>query len=441
MAGPQAAGTPCATRSITTIFTGLHLPDGRAVKRVVIIGGGVIGLSVAYACARRGQRVIVIERARAQRGASLGNSGMVVPSHFIPLAAPGMVALGLRWMWNPESPFYIQPRFDWDLISWAWRFWRASTRERVARAAPLLRDLHLASRAAYAEIGEDCGLVQKGLLMLCKTQQALDDEARTAGMARQLNVPAEVLDAARTRALDRGITMDIAGSIYFPTDCHLQPARYVAALERRIMAAGGELLFGEDVTGWKKEGARLAAAQTSLGEVSGDEFVLAGGVWSAGLMRNLGLRLPMQAGRGYSLTVPDPVELPQICAILTEARVAVTPMGSSLRFGGTMEIAGLAERISPRRVEGILRAIPQYYPRFSRQDFEGITPWSGMRPCSPDGLPYLGRTRAVPNLTIATGHAMMGLSLAPVTGDLAAQLVGQEPVSMDLSILSPDRYA
>jgi len=411
------------------------------VKRVVVIGGGIIGLSVAQACARRGHRVTVIERAREQRGASLGNSGMVVPSHFIPLAAPGMVALGLRWMWNPESPFYIQPRLDWDLISWAWRFWRASTRERVARAAPLLRDLHLASRAACVEIGEECGLVRKGLLMLCKTQHALDDEARTAGMARQLDVPAEVLDAERTRALDPGVTMEIAGSVYFPMDCHLQPARYVAALERRILAAGGELLFDAEVTGWRKEGSRLAAARTSQGEVSGDEFVLAGGVWSEALVRGLGLRLPMQAGRGYSLTLPEPVELPQICAILTEARVAVTPMGSSVRFGGTMEIAGLAEPISPRRVAGIVRAIPRYYPRFSREDFVNVTPWSGMRPCSPDGLPYLGRTRAVPNLTVATGHAMMGLSLAPVTGDLAAQFVGHEPVSMDLSMLSPDRYA
>jgi D-amino-acid dehydrogenase len=418
-----------------------EMKERRTVKRVVVIGGGVIGLSVAHACARRGHRVIVIERAREQRGASLGNSGMVVPSHFIPLAAPGMVALGLRWMWNPESPFYIQPRLDWDLITWAWRFWRASTRERVARAAPLLRDLHLASRAAYAGIGEECGLVQKGLLMLCKTQHGLDEEARTAGMAGQLNVPAEVLDATRTRALDPGVTMDIAGSVYFPMDCHLQPARYVAALERRILTAGGELLFDAEVTGWKKEGSRLAAAQTSQGEVTGDEFVLAGGVWSDALVRGLGLRLPMQAGRGYSLTLPDPVELPQICAILTEARVAVTPMGSSVRFGGTMEIAGLAERISPRRVEGILRAIPQYYPRFSRQDFEGLNPWSGMRPCSPDGLPYLGRTRAAPNLTVATGHAMMGLSLAPVTGDFAARIVEGEPVSMDLSMLSPDRYA
>ncbi len=407
------------------------------MKRVVVVGAGVIGLSAAAECVRRGHRVTVIESARMRRGSSLGNAGMVVPSHFIPLAAPGMVAVGLRWMWNPESPFYIQPRLDWDLLMWAWRFWRASTREQVERVAPLLRDLHLASRAAYEQIADECGLVRKGLLMLCKTRHALDEEARTAARARELGIPAEVLDAKQTAALDPQVTMDIEGSVYFPRDCHLQPERYVAAMERRI----GDAMLDAEVIGWRRDGSRLAAVRTTNGEIEGDEFILAGGAWSAGLVRELGLRLPMQAGKGYSLTLPHPVELPQICSILTEARVAVTPMGGALRVGGTMEIAGMNERISQRRVEGILRALPQYYPRFRREHFDGIAPWSGLRPCSPDGLPYLGRTRAAENLLIATGHAMMGLSLAPVTGELAAQLIDGEPPHFDLAMLSPDRFA
>ena len=407
------------------------------MKHVVVIGGGVIGLSVAAECARRGHRVTVLERARARRGSSLGNAGMIVPSHFIPLAAPGMVALGLRWMWNPESPFYIQPRLDWELLAWAWRFWRASTRERVERAAPLLRDLHLASRAAYEQIGAECGLVQKGLLMLCKTPRALDEEAHTAAKARTLGLPAEVLDARQTAALDPGVTMDIAGSVHFPRDCHLQPERYVAALERRL---GGALLDAES-TGWRREGARLVAVRTTGGEVAGDEFILCGGAWSPGVAREIGLRLPMQAGKGYSLTLPEPVELPQLCSVLTEARVAVTPMGTALRVGGTMEIAGCNERISPRRVAGIVKAVPQYFPRFRAEHFAGIEPWCGLRPCSPDGLPYLGRTRAAENLIVATGHAMMGLSLAPVTGEIAAQIADGEPPRFDLRLLAPDRFA
>lgn len=407
------------------------------MRHVVVIGGGVIGLSVANECARRGHRVTVIEKARAQRGSSLGNAGMVVPSHFIPLAAPGMVALGLRWMWNPESPFYIQPRLDWDLLMWAWRFWRASTREQVERVAPLLRDLHLASLSIYEEIGDECGLVRKGLLMLCKTPYVLEDEAGAAAKAVALGVPAEVLDAQQTAALDPQATMDIAGSVYFPRDCHLQPARYVAAMERRI----GDAMIDAEVIGWRRDGSRLAAVRTTSGEIEGDEFILAGGAWSAGLVRDLGLRLPMQAGKGYSLTLPQPVELPTMCSILTEARVAVTPMGTALRVGGTMEIAGFSERIAPRRVAGIVKALSAYYPRFRAEHFEGIEPWTGLRPCSPDGLPYLGRTRAAGNLIVATGHAMMGLSLAPITGALVAQIADGEPPRFDLALLSPDRYA
>jgi D-amino-acid dehydrogenase len=409
------------------------------MKHVAIVGGGVIGLSAALECTRRGHRVTVIERAPARRGASLGNAGMIVPSHFIPLAAPGMIGLGLKWMWYPESPFYIQPRLDWDLLTWAIRFWRASTPERVQRAAPLLRDLHLASRELYARLAkeEDFGLVKKGLLMLCKTERALAEEARTAMKAQQLGVPAKILDAPQTATLDPGVTMDIAGAVYFEKDCHLDPARYVAALERRLRASGAELLYDLNVTGWRREGDRFAAACTTRGEVAADEFVLAGGAWSP----ELGLRLPMQAGKGYSVTLPQPIEQPHLCSIFTEARVAATPMGNALRFGGTMEIAGMNERIHPSRVAGIVRAVPEYFPRFRPEHFEGLQPWCGLRPCSPDGLPYLGRTQCAANLVIATGHAMMGLSLAPITGQLVGQIIDREPPRFDLGLLDVDRYA
>lgn len=412
-------------------------------KHVIIIGGGVIGLSVAAECTRRGHRVTVIEGAPGQRGASFGNAGMVVPSHFIPLAAPGMVALGLKWMWNPESPFYIEPRLDWDLIAWAWRFWRSATREHVERAAPLLRDLHLASRERFVQLASehDFGLVQKGLLMLCKTQHTLDEEAITARRATELGVPAEVLSAAQTAALDPQITMDVAGSVYFPRDCHLDPRRYITVLETQLRAAQATLLYDTHVKGWRNEGRMITAVITDQGEIAGDEFVLCGGAWSSELAMNLGLRLPMQAGRGYSLNVADPVELPQLCSILSEARVAVTPMGSSLRFGGTMEITGKDSPPRPRRVQGILKSLPSYFPKFAQQEFKAETAWSGLRPCSPDGLPYVGRTQAAENLTLATAHAMMGLSLAPVTGAIVGGVLDDDPPAFDLRLMSPDRFA
>jgi D-amino-acid dehydrogenase len=195
------------------------------------------------------------------------------------------------------------------------------------------------------------------------------------------------------------------------------------------------------VNGWRVSGRRIEAARTNKGDFTADEYVLCGGSWSPGVARELRARLPMQAGKGYSLTLPHPRQLPQISAIFSEARVAVTPMGGTLRFGGTMEIAGLDERINPRRVQGIIHAVPRYYPDFSPSDFEGIQPWRGLRPCSPDGLPYLGRFAAYDNLSTATGHAMMGLSLGPITGRLMAEILTGEKPSLDLTMLSPDRYA
>ena len=176
------------------------------------------------------------------------------------------------------------------------------------------------------------------------------------------------------------------------------------------------------------------------GELEGDEFLVCGGSWSPEMTRELGLQIPLQAGKGYSLTLPHPRQLPQICTILTEARVAVTPMGNTLRVGGTMEIAGLNDEINPVRVQGIIDSFCRYYPEFKPEDFAGIQPWRGWRPCSPDGLPYVGRTRKFQNLSLATGHAMMGMSLAPITGKLMAGLLAGEKPALDLSLLSPDRY-
>jgi D-amino-acid dehydrogenase len=412
-------------------------------RHLVILGAGVAGLCAAYFAQRRGWRVTVIERGAVRRdGCSYGNAGMVVPSHFIPLAAPGMVALGLRWMFDGESPFYIRPRLDFELAAWALRFWRAATPQHVRRAAPLLRDLSLASRAAFVELGAlGFGLETRGLLMLCKSAEALEEEAGTAAHARALGVPAEVLDARAAAALDPGVTMDIAGAVYFPRDCQLDPGRFMDALQREVAAGGAEFLWETTATGWRHDIWRLQAVQTTRGDVAGDEFLLAGGVWSAALVRELGLRVPMQAGKGYSLTLAQPRQLPKICAIFTEARVAVTPMGGALRVGGTMEIAGLDESITARRVQGIIKAVPEYYPAFAAEDFAGVVPWRGLRPCSPDGLPYLGRTAAYENLLIATGHAMMGLSLGPVTGQIIAALLDREPPGHDLALLDPDRYA
>jgi D-amino-acid dehydrogenase len=422
-------------------------------KSILIIGGGVIGMSTAYYCAKRGHRVTLIDRNPEQRdGCSFGNAGMVVPSHFVPLAAPGAVSTAFKWMWNPESPLYIKPRLNWELISWGWRFMRAANAGHVKRSAPLIRDLSFASRDCFEELAalpdNDFGLVKKGLVMLCNTQHGLDDEAKYAAQAHQLGVPAEVLDRKGVAKLDSDVTMDVAGGVFFPKDCHLSPGRFMTGLKRQCDALGVKFVWNTELGPIRLE--QRADGTTTFvcicnkrlsEEFSADEFVLAGGSWSPVLGRELGLSLPMQAGKGYSLTLTKPRELPQLCSIFTEARVAVTPMGGTLRFGGTMEIAGLNEDINPVRVRGIIKAAVKYFPKFTPDDFADIQPWRGLRPCSPDGMPYLGRTAKFSNLTIATGHAMMGLSLGPITGRLVSEILSGEKPSLDLTLLNPDRYA
>ncbi|HEX2836269.1 MAG TPA: FAD-dependent oxidoreductase [Thermoanaerobaculia bacterium] len=419
-----------------------------ASKQIVIVGGGIIGLSVALYAARRGHRVTIVERGAPPGGAcALGSAGMIVPSHFIPLAAPGMVRLGLKWMLSPESPFYIRPRASLDLLRWGWNFMRAANAAHVTRSAPLLRDLHFASRAAYEEWSDEFrdafGLARKGLLMLCRTEHGLREEAHVAELARALGVPAEVLDRDATEALEPAMRFDVAGAVYYPRDCHLTPEALVNVLVHAVQCAGVDLRWETTPSRWITANGRVQRIETNRGDLAGDEFVLAAGVWSSDVAKQLGVRVPMQAGKGYTITLQTPPRLPSICAILTEARVAVTPMGGALRVGGTMELIAADEHasvVNPARVRGITNAIPQYFPEFKSDDFRDAPVWSGLRPCSPDGMPYVGRFARYANLSAATGHSMMGVSLAPVTGRLMAELLSDEKPSIDIRALSPDRY-
>lgn len=415
-------------------------------KNIVIIGGGVVGLASAYELLQRGFAVTLVERGGPDHDAcSLGNAGMIVPSHFEPLAAPGMIAMGLKWMFNPESPFAMRPRFDAELVSWAFRFWRAATPAHVARCTPILRDLNFRSRelfVRYAErYGNDFDLETVGLVMLCKEQQTLDHEAVFAAKAVKNGVPAEVLDRAALAKAEPAATLDVAGGVLFPKDAHMSPHKFIASLTRKVAELGGKFVWNAEATGFRTEGDRIRAVVTTAGEIAGDEFVLAAGAYTTGVAKAAGIAVPMQAGKGYSMLLEKPVERPKLCSILTEARVAVTPMGAGLRVGGTMQIDGNDLTVNHRRVAGIKKSFPKYYTAFKPADFDGVKIWAGLRPCSPDGMPYIGRTAAKANLVVATGHSMMGLSLGPVTGELVARILAGEATGVDLSLANPDRYA
>ncbi|MGJ8696604.1 MAG: NAD(P)/FAD-dependent oxidoreductase [Verrucomicrobiaceae bacterium] len=414
-----------------------------AGKEVLIIGGGVIGLSIGYYLARNGHAVRIVERDTSLRtSCSEGNAGMIVPSHFIPLAAPGVISQGLKWMLNPKSPFFLRPRLDPALARWIWLFMRHSNAQHVANSETLLRDLSLASRRLHLELSEDENfpLVQKGLLMLCQSQAGLDEEAEVAHHAHRLGLQAEVCDPARLRELEPNANIDAKGGVWFPQDCHLSPNDFLTALRQSILKNGGQFI-NASAASLIQNGDNIDGLITTTGQkLTAHTTILAGGIHSLDLARQLGLKLPMQGGKGYSLTLPNPVANPLLCSLLKEGRVAVTPMGSSLRVAGTMEICGKNTSISKPRLQGVIEAFCRFYPQYSPDQFTGLTPWVGLRPCSPDGLPYLGHAPHHKNLIIATGHSMMGLSLAPVTGHLVTQLIEGKTPSIDLAALQPSRF-
>ncbi len=413
-------------------------------SHVIIIGGGAIGLCSAYYLHKAGASVTMIEKGEFGHGSSLHNAGYVSPSHFIPLASPGIISQGLKWMLSPTSPFYIKPRFDPDFISWAWKFKQSCTKENVKRAMPLLRDLSNASLELYKEFAAmkafDFEWTSKGLLILYRTEKGKRGCDEEAEYAHTLGIEAKLFDTSGLQTLEPNVEMRASGGLYFPGDCHMTPAKFVEGLARHLEAGGVKLLKNTAVSGFRIQGNRVVEVRTTNGDYEADEFVLAGGSWSPDIVHGLGIKLLVQAGKGYSVTIPRKENKPAIPLIFSEARVAVTPMGDTIRFAGTMEIAGLDLTITQRRVDAILNSIPNYIGGFEKSDFNGVQPWAGLRPVSPDGMPYIGRFKSYSNLIAATGHAMIGISLAPVTGKIVSKIVQEERVEFDMNLLNPDRF-
>jgi len=416
-------------------------------RSVIVCGGGIVGLCTAHYLAKAGFAVTIIERnAAGADSCAQGSAGYVSPSHVEPISAPGMVWQGLKWMTSSRSPFYIKPRLDPDLMRWGWLFARSCTPEHRLRAAPVLAQHCLESRKLFVELAEKWGnsfeFEAQGLFNLCQTPEKLAAyEKGLAALANSVGVEAQMLTPQQVAALEPGARMEIAGAVYFPIDAHISPRKFMPAMVAVLKQQGVTFHWATNVYGWRSEGGRVTGVSTSAGELTADEYVLATGSWAPETIRGLELELPMQAGKGYSLTIEKPRFKLKKPMILSERRVAMTPMGETLRFGGTMEIAGHADRVRPERIEQIKAAAQAYFPDMSAADFDGVQPWFGYRPVSPDGLPYIGRFAKQANLTAACGHAMLGITLAPITGYVVAELLSGKKPSVDLSLTSPDRFA
>jgi D-amino-acid dehydrogenase len=409
-----------------------------------IIGGGIIGLSSAYYLVKAGHTVTVIDQGDLQIGCSTGNAGMIVPSHLVPLAAPGMISKGIRWMFNPTSPFYVKPRWSGDLIKWGYYFYRSATQQHVERSAPALKEISLLSKAMYQQMAKelpfDFGYKEKGLLMLYQSKETEHEEAETVKLANRYSIEAHLLSLTEIKQLEPEAAISARGGVYFPGDAHLIPQELIPKLISFLLERGVVFKTKTNVKDFTVEKQTIRAVQIHDGNLEFDEVVIATGSWSGLMSSKLGLSLPMQAGKGYSFLLDNAVAKIRIPSILLEARVAVTPMGNSIRFGGTMEISGIDHSINMNRVKGIVDSVPNYYPEMNIAIPAKDAIWHGLRPCSPDGLPYIGRTENIKNVIIATGHSMMGLSLGPGTGKLVSEIIAKTKPSVDLTMFKVNRF-
>ncbi len=376
-------------------------------------------------------------------GASYINAGYLTPSHFITLAEPGMITQGIKWMLNSASPFYIKPRWDPDFFKWAWHFKKSATAANVEKAIPILVELNLKSRELYLEMQEsgdfDFHLERKGLLLVYKTPKNEEHEIKLAERAQKIGLEAKILNKKELRKLEPAFADDVLGGIRYDCDAHSTPNIFMKNMKNWLTEQGVNFVLNEKVTGFKSENNQIKAVKTENQLIEGDEFVLASGAWTFELARTLGLNIPIQGGKGYSMSVARKTNI-TMPAILTEAKCAVTPMQGFTRFAGTMEFSGNTSTVQANRVEAIARAANRYYKELNISAEERDEATSGLRPVSPDGLPFIGKTSKYKNLNIAAGHAMMGWSLGPITGKLITELISDIKPTVPLQPFLPERF-
>ena len=432
----------------------------------LIIGGGIIGLSTAWFLHEDGWDVTVLEKGDLRNNCSFGNMGYLSPSHFVPLAAPGMIEQGFLWMFNQKSPFYVRPGLRWDLVDWGLKFMRASTRAHVERSARPFVDILQLSKSLFQDWARASDmqfeLTEQGCIMYYQTAKTEKEELENARAAEQLGLRVEVLDRDQAHALEPDLLPDVRGGVWFKDDAHLYPNALMEQLPALLEKRGVTILRNTEVTGFERQNGEITRVHTQptlnaqhqpSNSFSPDLVVLAAGSWSPQLARLAGEYLPLMPGKGYSMTVDNPVKQLHYPCILLEAKVALTPWAGRLRIGSTMEIGPIDDRILFPRVQGILEAVPRFLPGYLHDpvfrelaDLEQLKAhlrekvWFGFRPVSADGLPYIGFARKNANLIIATGHAMLGLSMGAGTGKLIAEMAAGLPTSIPVEAFDPKRY-
>lgn len=396
------------------------------MSKVVVVGAGVVGAACAYYLAKAGRSVTIVDRAGFGEGCSFANCGYVCPSHVLPLAMPGALWSTFKTMLNRNSPLKIRAGVVMRNPRWFLRFARQCTKRHMLSVGAAIRALLASSRALYDELIRDenleCEWETKGLLFVFRSQTAMDHYAETDRMLRErFDTSARRFDSAELEDLEPSLKPGLAGGWLYEGDAHLRPDRLMRELRRVLIGMGVEIREHCPVSGFLNREDRTVGVHTSVGELPADDVVVATGAWAPKLAKELGCRIPIQPGKGYSVTYPRRAASPTYPMIFEEDRVAVTPFQSGFRIGSTMEFAGYDETMNRDRLALLTNAADRYL----REPVKGPASeeWWGWRPMTPDGLPMIGPSPALRNVWIAAGHNMLGLSMAPSTGRLIAEMI------------------
>jgi D-amino-acid dehydrogenase len=411
--------------------------------KIVIIGGGVVGLHTAYYLVNEGHDITILDKGKGDNNCSFGNAGYISPSHFIPLASPGIVAQGLKWMLSSTSPFYIKPRLDLSLIKWGLTFWSKANEKTVKYAAPHLNAILQYSRDLSIQLDGDLGgatqLHTDGCIMLYRKEETRKHEEHLAHEAKAYNIEVTILDKAGVQAMEPDVDFKALGGAYYPIDCHLHPIQMMGAIKGFLLAKGVKFHYETEVTDFVSVNRQVTKVLTDKGEFDTDHLVVSNGSWLPLTMQKLGVDLLLQPGKGYSVTYKDVKNNIKYPAILVDDRVAMTPLGKDLRVGGTMELSGYGLNINMKRVPPIVNAANTYYGGLDLEVPTEDKVWSGLRPCSPDGLPYIGKSPKHNNVTVGGGHAMIGISLAAATGHIITDLIEGRKSKIDIKAFEVER--
>lgn len=411
---------------------------------LVVIGGGVIGLSCAYFLRERGADVIVIESREGAHGASLVNAGWVTPSLADPVPAPGLVRTSMKWMLKSDSPLYIRPGSMPGMSRWLFDFWRHCNERDFKAGGDACSELGRSTMGLFDRMknaGVEFEMHADGLLhAYTNTNMMEHDHAALAKIIDSTITMPDMMDGDAVRAFDPAIGDSINGGFWFDSDRSVQPASFTDGLRDWLTDHGVEFKTSTTVTGFERGGAGITAVQTTNGTVKCDGAVIAAGVHTGAVSRLAGRPLPIQGGKGYCLNYsPSPVEA-RHPIYLHEARVAVTPFDGALRLSGTMEFSGINEVVRPERLGAISRAASRMLRNVSPDPGQATSNGSGLRPMAPDGIPVIGLLNGYSNLSVATGHAMLGLTLGPSTGDVVAELMTTGKTPDVIKPFSPARF-